>query len=159
MSRYQEIASQLRQEITDGAYRRGDLLPGEVPLAAAYEVSRATMRRALAELERDGIVRVSHGRGRFVGPPLPEFILPARPNRTETVAGFLKAAILAGEWRPGARLPGEASLAAIYGVARVTVRSALALLAKEGLIVTKHGVGSIVQSHPAEQLAGKPEAL
>lgn len=151
MTRYQEIACGLRQAITDGAYRRGDLLPGEVPLAAAYQVSRATMRRALAELERDGTVRVRRGRGRFVGPPLPEFILPARPNRTETVAAALKDGLLSGEWRPGARLPGEASLAAAYGVARVTVRSALALLAKEGLIVTQHGVGSIVQSPPAGQ--------
>lgn len=154
MTRYQEIACHLRQAITDGTYLRGDLLPGEIPLAATYKVSRATMRRALAELERDGTVRVRRGRGRFVGPPLPEFILPARPNRTETVAAALKAALLSGEWRPGARLPGEALLAKTYGVARVTVRSALALLAKEGLIVTQHGVGSIVQPRPAGERKG-----
>lgn len=146
---YRGIADGLRQAIADGEYSPGDRLPGEGPLAAAFGVARMTMRRALAELEKDGTVRVSMGRGRFVGPPPPPAaIVPVPPTRTQEVEAALRDALAAGEWHPGARLPSEAALAATYGVARATVRSALARLVKEGLIVTRQGVGSVVQPLP-----------
>lgn len=48
------------------AYRPGDRLPAEPELAAAYRVSRATMREALQGLENEGMVRRVHGVGTFV---------------------------------------------------------------------------------------------
>jgi GntR family transcriptional regulator len=47
-------------------YRPGDRLPSEPELAAAYEVSRSTIREALQSLETDGVVRRIHGLGTFV---------------------------------------------------------------------------------------------
>jgi GntR family transcriptional regulator len=47
-------------------YRPGDQLPSEPELAAAYSVSRATVREALQSLENEGIVRRVHGSGTFV---------------------------------------------------------------------------------------------
>ncbi|MFH8470771.1 GntR family transcriptional regulator [Streptomyces sp. NPDC017991] len=50
------------------------------------------------------------------------------------VAGRLLSAIAADHARPGDRLPSERSLAARYGVSRVTLRSALNELAERGVI-------------------------
>jgi GntR family transcriptional regulator len=47
-------------------YRPGDQLPSEPELAAAYSVSRATVREALQSLENEGVVRRIHGSGTFV---------------------------------------------------------------------------------------------
>lgn len=47
-------------------YHAGDRLPAEPALAAAYGVSRATMREALQHLAGAGIVQRIHGVGTFV---------------------------------------------------------------------------------------------
>ncbi len=47
-------------------YHAGDRLPAEPALAAAYGVSRATMREALQNLASAGIVQRMHGVGTFV---------------------------------------------------------------------------------------------
>jgi GntR family transcriptional regulator len=60
----------------------------------------------------------------------------------DQVARDLAEEITSGQIRPDSRLPGEAELAAQYGVARVTVRRAIAKLREQGLVVTVHGRGS-----------------
>lgn len=45
---------------------------------------------------------------------------------------------------PGDQLPGEAELAALFSVARTTVREALKLLEQDGLIDVRHGLGRFV---------------
>ena len=52
--------------------------------------------------------------------------------------------IESGEWGPGYRLPTEAELSAEYKVSRVTVRQALQLLANQGLVERKQGLGTFV---------------
>ncbi len=47
-------------------YHAGDRLPAEPALAAAYGVSRATMREALQQLAAAGLVQRVHGVGTFV---------------------------------------------------------------------------------------------
>ena len=46
----------------------------------------------------------------------------------------LRRLCLAGEWKPGERLPAVADLAQQYGVARNTVTKALRRLAEDGLV-------------------------
>lgn len=53
-----------------------------------------------------------------------------------------------GTVSPGDALPSETALAAVYGVSRLTVRRALADLARSGAVRTEHGVGSFVASQP-----------
>lgn len=55
--------------IEDRGLQPGDPLPTERDLETTLNVSRVTVRRALAELEREGAVRREHGRGTFVAPP------------------------------------------------------------------------------------------
>lgn len=58
----------LRERIAGGGFHVGDALPGEQALAAAHNVSRITVRRALAELEREGLIDRRRGAGTFVNP-------------------------------------------------------------------------------------------
>jgi GntR family transcriptional regulator len=62
------------------------------------------------------------------------------------IAHQLRAAILTRTLAPGAQLPSQPELAAHYGVARETVKSALRLLAAEGLIVSRQGQGTFVKT-------------
>jgi GntR family transcriptional regulator len=58
-----------------GVLGRGQRLPGEHELAARFEVSRGTVRQALAALLRDGLIQTHAGAGSFVtydGHPLDE---------------------------------------------------------------------------------------
>ncbi|UBU13992.1 GntR family transcriptional regulator [Nonomuraea gerenzanensis] len=64
------------------------------------------------------------------------------------MADHLREAIEHGRLAPGAKVPSEATLMAHYGVARMTVRSALQLLQSEGLTVAEHGRGVFVRSRP-----------
>jgi len=60
------------------------------------------------------------------------------------VARVIEADIKAGRCAPDTRLPSEADLSQQYGVARMTVRRAVAQLRDKGLVVTVHGRGSFV---------------
>jgi len=55
-----------------------------------------------------------------------------------------RAGIAAGTLRPGVRLPAEIDLADIYGVARMTVRRAIADLRDKGEVVVLRGRGTYV---------------
>jgi GntR family transcriptional regulator len=74
---YAQLAEILRTQIGDGRYRPSDRLPGEPVLTRMYGVSRATVAKALEQLEAEGLVRRRQGKGTFVQPtrlkrPLPE---------------------------------------------------------------------------------------
>lgn len=60
------------------------------------------------------------------------------------VARDIEADIRAGRLAPDTRLPSEVDLSQQYGVARMTVRRAVAQLRDKGLVVTVHGRGSFV---------------
>nr|WP_109565414.1 GntR family transcriptional regulator [Jannaschia seohaensis] len=53
----------LRGEISSGTYAPGATLPSEAKLAAAHDVSRVTVRRALAALSDEGLVETRGGAG------------------------------------------------------------------------------------------------
>ncbi len=75
--------------------------------------------------------------------------LPSVPAYTQ-LAERLKARIGSGELQPGARVPSEQELIAVTGLSRVTVRAALSMLARDGLLVRRQGVGTFV-GHPIDQ--------
>lgn len=56
----------LRDAILGGSYQPGERLPGELKLAEQSGVSRVTVRRAMAELERTGLVHRRPGAGTVV---------------------------------------------------------------------------------------------
>lgn len=62
---YDQLVDILSEKI-DHEYRPGDLIPSERELSERYGLSRTTVRLALQELERLGLVVRQHGRGTFV---------------------------------------------------------------------------------------------
>jgi len=73
--------------------------------------------------------------GKGAGLPVSK-VLPAY----QQVANQLRSLILAGQLRPGDRLPNEAELSSHFGVSRSTVREALRVLASRDLVETSRGV-------------------
>jgi GntR family transcriptional regulator len=60
------LAEDLRQRIHAGEWEPGDRLPSEPELARRKEVSRSSMRSAIAILEEEGFVSRRHGSGTYV---------------------------------------------------------------------------------------------
>lgn len=63
---------------------------------------------------------------------------------TNAVFEQIKEQILSGNWPPGSRIPSENELTKMFGVSRISVRSALQKLAILGLVQTRQGDGTFV---------------
>src|SRR3954469_20078248 len=83
---YQQVRSVLLDRIGSGEYAPGDRLPSEGVLADDLGVHRLTVRRALDELSREGLLRARQGAGTFVSPrPAPIAItIPLTPEEFST---------------------------------------------------------------------------
>lgn len=66
---YARIEEAIATEIAQGEYRPGDQLPTEDELLQRFEVSRITVRRAIQNLVRRGLLEIRRGRGTFVVEP------------------------------------------------------------------------------------------
>lgn len=64
--KYRVLADRLLEEILSGKRRYFDQLPTEHSLMAEYNLSRITVRQALALLESKGYIRRTQGKGSFV---------------------------------------------------------------------------------------------
>ncbi|MGH4002342.1 MAG: GntR family transcriptional regulator [Pseudonocardiaceae bacterium] len=134
---YARIAGQLRERLVELA--PGSALPSETSLATEFGVVRNTVRRALAELERDGLIMTLPGRGRVVSDPT-----GAAAAGYRRIADDPRRQITSGKLATGQRVPSEAELMRRYGVSRGTARQGLALLEATGLVRAVHGKGRFV---------------
>ncbi len=64
--KYLQVADILRKEIADGVFRDGQTLMTEEELRFRFDVSRQTIRQAIALLEEDGLVDRRRGSGTYV---------------------------------------------------------------------------------------------
>ena len=62
----EDVQNQLVEAIHQGYWKQGEVLPSEKVLALQYGVSLGTVRKALAELERLGVLVRRQGKGTFV---------------------------------------------------------------------------------------------
>src|SRR5579872_2053628 len=65
--KYLDLAQKVLLDIANRGLKPGDLLGTEIELIERHHLSRATVRQALAVLERDGYVSRKRARGTFVG--------------------------------------------------------------------------------------------
>ena len=63
---YRQVAAEMRASIASGEWATGTQIPREDQLAELYDVSRPTVRQAVAELRAEGLLDVRQGRGSFV---------------------------------------------------------------------------------------------
>ena len=107
---YFQIEQELASLIASGALAPGSQLPSEEELVQRYGVRRTTVRKAIQELERLGLIEIRRGRGTFVrtGKITQEF--------TE-LTGFVEDMVAMG-LQPSAKVLGTVPTAASESVAR-----------------------------------------
>ena len=66
---YKHLMQKLRSDIQNGVYPVHSRIPSEQELCDTYQVSRVTVRKALAELTQEGLLNRHQGKGTFVGVP------------------------------------------------------------------------------------------
>ena len=66
---YSQIREILRQRILDGSYQPHQQMPSESELIKSFGVSRITVRQALSDLQRAGLIFKIHGKGTYVSKP------------------------------------------------------------------------------------------
>lgn len=126
---HNRIIREIIARVASAAYAPRTRLPAERALCAEFGVARGTLRKALAQLERLGVVRIRHGSGVYVQglvcsglPPRvlpPDFKTVGLPDIIEARRAIELAAvrrsasrITAGQLRTLARL--------VHGMARAT---------------------------------------
>lgn len=93
---YRQIRQWLRDQIASGVLKPNARVPSERALAATLSISRMTVRAALEEMIREGVLYRVPGKGTFVAPPRLEQPLHMLTSFTEDM--------LARGLRPGGRV-------------------------------------------------------
>ncbi|WP_244894126.1 GntR family transcriptional regulator [Planobispora rosea] len=137
---FRDIADTLRARIGTSEYPAGSMLPSESELCREFGVARTTIRRALILIEGEGLIVAIPAKGRMV-----KGGFTTSPYRYRAIADDLREQIRQGELLTGAALPSEHTLRHRYAVSRNTVRHALSVLEKDGLIRVIQGSGRYVR--------------
>ena len=82
---WRQIFVRLEQDIGAGRHPPGGRLPTEAEFSARFGVNRHTVRRALEELSRVGLVRVEQGRGSFVAEDVLDYTVGPRTRFSEWI--------------------------------------------------------------------------
>ena len=117
------IAGRVEARIRAGEWAPGDRLPPERELCRDLEVSRATLRQALGELERRGLVTRHQGRGTFVAPTR-GLVDPALASEGTWSAGRLRDHVVLVTGSTGIAAAGARRFAAEGARVFVTSRTA-----------------------------------
>lgn len=137
-ARYEQIALNLRDQI-NSRLKPGDFLDPEVSLAEQYEVNRHTIRRAIDELENDGLVWRQQGRGTLVLQPPIDYQIHSQTRFTETIAslGLEARSVVVGR-RILKATQGVAKWLQIEGQSPVVQIDALRLADGQPMLLTTH---------------------
>jgi GntR family phosphonate transport system transcriptional regulator len=150
---WRQIVGQLQKDITAGAYIPGGRLPTEAELSAQFGVNRHTVRRALEELSRDGLVRVEQGRGTFVAEDVLDYTVEPRTRFSEWIRKHNKEP--SGKILQLREIAADAQVAAALGVraaSRVVMVERLGLADDRPVSLGRH-------YFPATRLRGILDAL
>src|SRR5579875_522286 len=78
---YMQLKKYIEEDIRNGKYKMEEQLPTEPELCDMYNVSRVTVRRAITELVKEGVLQRLWGKGTYVtGAKI--------PNELISVSGF-----------------------------------------------------------------------
>ncbi|MFZ2576578.1 MAG: GntR family transcriptional regulator [Lactococcus hircilactis] len=66
MNKYLKIKNDVRNKIISGVYKPGAILPGENDFIGLYHTSKMTVKHAMDELVREGLIIKRRGSGTFV---------------------------------------------------------------------------------------------
>jgi GntR family transcriptional regulator len=80
---YEQITSQIKAMIMNGELQTGEPLPSMRTLAKTIHVSMITVQRAYDDLQRDGFIETTVGRGTFVSAQNKDFVQEEQLRRAE----------------------------------------------------------------------------
>lgn len=91
---YYQLYDIITEKIHSGIYNENDKLPSERELCEKYDISRATVRRAMVELEKNDYIYKKQGKGVFISSANSiaatlSGLLPERANEINNVGIFL----------------------------------------------------------------------
>lgn len=150
---WRQIAGRMQHEIGSGRYPPGARLPTEAELSRMFAVNRHTVRRALEELSRSGLVRVEQGRGSFVAEDVLDYTVEPRTRFSEWIKRHNKEP--SGRVLELKEISADAQVAAGLGVRtgnRVVLLERLGFADDRPVSLTSH-------YFPAARLRGILEAL
>jgi DNA-binding GntR family transcriptional regulator len=87
---YERVRQAIAASISDGTYSPGDKLPSEARLADDLGVNRLTVRRAIEELARAGVVESRQGSGTYVSAPIVRLPLSQKLSTDSLVRSMTK---------------------------------------------------------------------
>lgn len=94
---YQQIADQLRTDILAGKLKEGDYLPSIRGLAKDLKISVITTMKAYEQLEAEGLVTASQGKGFYVNAQDSEMLKEQHMRKVEeSLMEAIRAAQVAG---------------------------------------------------------------
>ena len=121
---YRQLMQRVRADITSGVYPVHSRIPSEAELGDTYQVSRVTVRKALAELTREGLLRRMQGKGTYV-------CAPRLKSNLREITSFHEACLMMG------CIPGTKVISAQSRPAEEDVRQSLALTGEECVEVVR----------------------
>jgi len=111
---WRQIAQTLQDDIRAGRAAPGSQLPTEAELSQRFGVNRHTVRRALAALTDQGLIRIEQGRGTFVAENPVDYRVSRRTRFTDLMVGQRRAP--GGQLLRTAELPADKQVAAALGL-------------------------------------------
>lgn len=80
---YEQITSQIKALIMSGELQTGDPIPSMRSMAKSLHVSIITVQKAYEDLQRDGFIETTVGRGSFVSAQNKDFFLEEQQKKIE----------------------------------------------------------------------------
>ncbi len=80
---YEQITSQIKAMIMSGELQTGDAIPSMRSLAKSIHVSVITVQKAYEDLQRDGFIETTVGRGSFVSAQNKDFYQEEQQRQIE----------------------------------------------------------------------------
>ncbi len=80
---YEQITSQMKAMIMSGQLQTGDSIPSMRALAKSIHVSVSTVQKAYEDLQRDGFIETTVGRGSFVSAQNKDFLQEEHQRKAE----------------------------------------------------------------------------
>ena len=121
---YRQLIQRIRADIASGVYAVHSRIPSEAELGETYQVSRVTVRKALAELTREGLLRRMQGKGTYV-------CAPRLKSNLREITSFHEACLMMG------CTPGTKVIAASTIHAEEDICQALALTDSEAVEIVR----------------------
>ena len=80
---YEQITTQIKAMIMSGELKTGDPIPSMRSLAKSLRISVITVQKAYEDLQRDGFIETTVGRGSFVSAQNKDFYQEEQQKRAE----------------------------------------------------------------------------